>query len=303
MTTVRIFLALPCLPTLIVLAMGGSASAQTAGSDIHVPPQPAESLLLLDDVVRESLEKKRGTKRSARCQRPRTASAAGKVAARSNGVGRMGGQSGSVQPSACRSVDLPRSHDFRTNSASRQTEARGLWQLTPDTARRYGLRVDDLQDDRSDLAKSTDAAARYLHDLYSQFGDWKLALAAYNVGEAKVGHAILRAHAQDFEQLTDLHMLPLETRNCVPRLLAAAQLFGRTTGFAASSRVENTTTVFARSNHPCVGLSLPPSVTARQSHLSRALRQLMQSTRRIADSVATTRTAYGQSRQLRCIAS
>jgi len=62
MTTVRIFLALPCLPTLIVLARGGSASAQTAGSDIQVPPQPAESLLLLDDVVRESLEKKPGHK-------------------------------------------------------------------------------------------------------------------------------------------------------------------------------------------------------------------------------------------------
>lgn len=101
--------------------------------------------------------------------------------------------------------------------------ARGLWQLMPETARRYGLRVDEFQDDRIDLFKATDAAARYLHDLYTQFGDWKLALATYNTGEANVGLAILKAHTHDFDQLTNLRMLPLETRNYVPRVLAAAQ--------------------------------------------------------------------------------
>lgn len=100
--------------------------------------------------------------------------------------------------------------------------ARGLWQLMPDTARRYGLRVDDMRDDRLDLFRATDAAARYLHDLYAQFGDWKLALAAYNTGEANVASAILRAHTQDFDQLASRWMLPLETRNYVPRVLAAA---------------------------------------------------------------------------------
>jgi soluble lytic murein transglycosylase-like protein len=105
--------------------------------------------------------------------------------------------------------------------------ARGLWQLMPDTARRYGLRVDEVQDDRIDLFKATDAAARYLHDLYAQFGDWKLALAAYNTGEANVGSAILRAHTQDFDQLTNLRMLPLETRDYVPRVLATARLIGQ----------------------------------------------------------------------------
>ncbi len=76
--------------------------------------------------------------------------------------------------------------------------ARGLWQLMPDTARRYGLRVDDTEDDRLDIFRATAAAAQYLHDLYAQFGDWKLALAAYNAGEANVGSAILKAHTQDF---------------------------------------------------------------------------------------------------------
>lgn len=125
--------------------------------------------------------------------------------------------------------------------------ALGLWQLMPDTARRYGLRVDEIRDDRLDLFKATDAAARYLHDLYAQFGDWKLALAAYNTGEANVGSAIMRAHTQDFDQLANLRMLPLETRNYVPRVLATAQLFGQSTLGADRSPVSGTT-IFAVSN-------------------------------------------------------
>lgn len=109
--------------------------------------------------------------------------------------------------------------------------ARGLWQLMPDTARRYGLRVDDSKDERFDLLRATDAAARYLHDLYAQFGDWKLALAAYNTGEAHVGSAIARAHTQDFDQLIHMRMLPLETRDYVPRVLATAEFFGQSTRF------------------------------------------------------------------------
>ncbi len=126
--------------------------------------------------------------------------------------------------------------------------ARGLWQLMPDTARRYGLRVDDIQDDRLDLFKATDAAARYLHDLYAQFGDWKLALAAYNTGEANVGAAILKTHTQDFDQLTRRRMLPPETINYVPRVLAAAQLIGQWPALGNGRRVAVAATVFAVSN-------------------------------------------------------
>jgi hypothetical protein len=126
--------------------------------------------------------------------------------------------------------------------------ARGLWQLMPDTARRYGLRVDEIRDDRLDLFKATDAAARYLHDLYAQFGDWRLALAAYNTGEANVGVAILKAHTQDFDQLTSLRMLPLETRNYVPRVLATAQLIGQSSILVEGRRPVSGTTIFAVSN-------------------------------------------------------
>jgi membrane-bound lytic murein transglycosylase D len=118
----------------------------------------------------------------------------------------------------------------------------------PDTARRYGLRVDEIRDDRLDLFKATDAAARYLHDLYAQFNDWRLALAAYNTGEANVGIAIQKAHTQDFDQLTNLRMLPLETRNYVSRVLATAHLIQQ---YSASEEFRSPvigTTIFAVSN-------------------------------------------------------
>jgi hypothetical protein len=123
--------------------------------------------------------------------------------------------------------------------------ARGLWQLMPETARRYGLRIDEFRDDRLDLSMATNAAAEYLHDLYAQFGDWKLALAAYNTGEANVGSAISRAHTQDFDQLANLRMLPLETRNYVPRVLAAGQFIELAPNFMGEPDATKSETVFA----------------------------------------------------------
>jgi membrane-bound lytic murein transglycosylase D len=109
--------------------------------------------------------------------------------------------------------------------------------------------VDEIRDDRLDLFRSTDAAARYLHDLYAQFGDWKLALAAYNTGEANVGSAILRAHSQDFDQLANLRVLPLETRNYVPRVLAAAHFLEPSSTLGQDRHPASAFTVFAVSNH------------------------------------------------------
>lgn len=100
--------------------------------------------------------------------------------------------------------------------------ARGLWQLMPETARQYGLIVDNIEDDRLDIEKSTYVAAHYLSDLYSEFGSWPLALAAYNTGEQNLQHAIDRSRSTDFNVLSSLQLLPLETRNYVPAVLAAA---------------------------------------------------------------------------------
>jgi membrane-bound lytic murein transglycosylase D len=98
--------------------------------------------------------------------------------------------------------------------------ARGLWQLMPETARRYGLLVDSRRDERLDPVKSTHAAAQYLKDLHAQFADWPLTLAAYNAGEGRVERALERLGARDFWTLSRVAALPDETRRYVPAVLA-----------------------------------------------------------------------------------
>lgn len=110
--------------------------------------------------------------------------------------------------------------------------ARGLWQFMPDTARRYGLVVTATNDERLDLHKSTRAAARYLRDLYAQFGNWPLALAAYNAGEDAVERAIERSLRRDFHSIAHARMLPIETRSYVPAVLNAMNLMRSTDGNA-----------------------------------------------------------------------
>src|SRR5438552_11291249 len=109
---------------------------------------------------------------------------------------------------------------FNTNAVSR-AKAVGPWQFMKPTAKMYGLRVDSWVDERRDPVKSTLAAAQYLRDLYHLFGSWPLAMAAYNAGERKVGRALIRARADDFWDLTDTKLLKRETREYVPRFLAA----------------------------------------------------------------------------------
>ena len=105
-------------------------------------------------------------------------------------------------------------------------QARGLWQFIPATARQYGLTVTSAKDERVHVEQSTRAAARYLHDLYKRFGDWPLALAAYNAGAETVQRALQRGNATTFSQISAGRLLPEETRNYVPAVLAAIELLG-----------------------------------------------------------------------------
>lgn len=101
--------------------------------------------------------------------------------------------------------------------------AMGIWQLIPETAMRFGLEVNS-KDERTDPVKSTEAAARYLKFLYARFGDWPLALAAYNAGERRIQDAIQRSQAHDFWRLVESGALPRETQGYVPAVLAAQYL-------------------------------------------------------------------------------
>jgi len=101
-------------------------------------------------------------------------------------------------------------------------EAVGPWQFIEGTARRYGLKVNGQVDERRDPEKSTRAAARYLKDLYRQFGCWYLAAAGYNAGEKRVEGAVRRTASQDFWTLAQKGQLPKETCNYVPQFIAAA---------------------------------------------------------------------------------
>lgn len=100
--------------------------------------------------------------------------------------------------------------------------ALGLWQLMPDTARHYGLAVDAREDERLDPVKATMAAAAYLRDLYARFGDWPLALAAYNAGENRVRQAMNRLKTDDFWTLSREQALPQETLQYVRKVLSFA---------------------------------------------------------------------------------
>lgn len=97
----------------------------------------------------------------------------------------------------------------------------GLWQFIEGTGSRFGLRIDSWVDERREPEKATKAAVRYLTSLYNQFGDWHLAVAAYNAGEGKIDAAMKTYNAKDFWEVAVSDGIFMETKRYVPKLIAA----------------------------------------------------------------------------------
>ena len=114
--------------------------------------------------------------------------------------------------------------------------AAGMWQFIPGTGRDFNLKQTMFKDDRRGVIASTDAALTYLQKLYGMFGDWQLALAAYNWGEGSVLKAIKKNQSMgkptDFESLADL--MPVETRNYVPKLQAVKNIISNPAQYGIS---------------------------------------------------------------------
>ncbi|MBR4365278.1 MAG: lytic transglycosylase domain-containing protein [Bacteroidaceae bacterium] len=110
-------------------------------------------------------------------------------------------------------------------TAQSHAGAVGLWQFMLATGKTYGLEINTLVDERRDPVKSSYAAAHFLSDLYEKFGDWGLAIAAYNCGENAVSKALLRAGGNEGDDYWSIYnQLPRETRGYVPAFIAATYI-------------------------------------------------------------------------------
>ena len=99
----------------------------------------------------------------------------------------------------------------------------GLWQFIPTSGRMYGLTVDRWVDERRDPARSTQAAIRFLSDLYQRFGNWELAMGAYNMGYAGMSRAVAKYNTNDYWALSRMESgIPWETTLYVPKIFALA---------------------------------------------------------------------------------
>jgi len=119
---------------------------------------------------------------------------------------------------------LPMVESAFNPSAMSPVGASGLWQFMPSTGRQYGLEQTWWYDGRRDVTDATRAALDYLQNLYGMFGDWSLALAAYNWGEGNLSRAIARVRARGEEPTYENINMPAETRNYVPKLLAVRNM-------------------------------------------------------------------------------
>ncbi|EGK10086.1 lytic transglycosylase domain-containing protein [Kingella kingae] len=141
---------------------------------------------------------------------------------------------------------LPFIESAYVTKARSHVGASGLWQFMPATGRHYGLEQTPLYDGRHDVFAATDAALNYLQYLYGLFGDWSLALAAYNWGEGNMSRAIRRAQSAGLAPTYENLNMPAETRNYVPKLLAVRNLVNNPQAFGLNYLLSNTNLILKR---------------------------------------------------------
>jgi membrane-bound lytic murein transglycosylase D len=127
-----------------------------------------------------------------------------------------------------------------SNRAYSKKRASGLWQFMPRTAKLYGLKIDEYVDERRDLVKSTEAAAKYLSSLHKRFGKWYLAAIAYNCGGGRLNRAIKKAKSDDLSVLLDpkKKYIPRESRLYIRKIVALAMM-GNDEQFLLKSEYEH----------------------------------------------------------------
>lgn len=124
-------------------------------------------------------------------------------------------------------------------SARSYAGAVGMWQFMRSTARNYGLTVNRKEDQRRDPILSSIAAARHLKDLYGIYGDWHLALAAYNAGPGGISRALRRAGVDDYWSLVRKRKITTQTARFVPRIIAASLITKNLAKYDLSTLAEN----------------------------------------------------------------
>lgn len=165
-------------------------------------------------------------------------------ATRADYVGRMASRSGDFLPLIMNEVEkrrmpseialLPFVESAFVTTASSPVKASGLWQFMPATGRDFSLEQNRFADQRNDVVASTDAALTFLQRLHDQFGDWHLALAAYNWGPGNVTKAVNRAQAAGLAGTYEDIRMPLETKQYVPKLQAIKNIVSNPARFGIS---------------------------------------------------------------------
>jgi len=141
----------------------------------------------------------------------------------------------------------------------------GPWQFMPSTAKKFGLRVNQYYDERTDYFKSTHAACRYLTRLFTIYGDWLLVIAAYNGGPGNVNNAIKKSHSKDFWTLQNF--LPAESRNHVKKFIATHYIMEGEGGITTSTKDEAKNFLFASMSKEELNASKAQLISGRYNSL------------------------------------